>query len=147
MEIVRIAIAGTSGYGPVDEAYNDKLIITDSSISYEYKPHPMAQSGTNIYRKWSYKTNSPLFTEIFKRVADMTPDILYNDEILFVTDIGPTEITVTFGDKHREKANFFCPSEFFLEYFSVIKQLVPACEYTPAVLITSDDYDEEDEVD
>lgn len=145
MEIIRISIAGASGYGPVDETYNDKLTITDSSISYEYKPHEMAQSDTNVYRKWSYKTTSPIFKKIYKQVAAMTPDIIYNDEILFCTDIGPTEITVTFEDKHREKANFFCPSEFFLEYFRVVKQLVPACEYTPAVLITSDDYDDEEE--
>jgi hypothetical protein len=73
----------------------------------------------------------------------MTSDILYNDEILFCTDIGPTGIIATFEDKHREKASFFCPSEFFLDYSRAIKQLVPACEYTPAVLITSDEEDEE----
>lgn len=106
MEIIRISIAVASGYGPVDEAYNDKLTITDSSISYEYKPHEMARSENNIYRKLSYKTTSSIFKEIYKRVVAMTSDILDNDEILFCTDIGPTEIIVTFEDKHREKANF-----------------------------------------
>ena len=144
MEITRIVIKGASGYGPVDEAYEDRVTITDSSISYEYKPHPMSDLETNVYRKWSYKTTSPIFKQIFKEAAAMTPDIIYNDEILFATDIGPTEITVTFEDNHREKANFFCPSEFFLEYFRVIKKLVPACEYTPAVLLTRDDFDEEE---
>lgn len=144
MEITRIVIKGAFGYGPVDEAYEDRVTITDSSISYEYKPHPMSDLETNVYRKWSYKTTSPIFKQIFKEAAAMTPDIIYNDEILFATDIGPTEITVTFEDKHREKANFFCPSEFFLEYFRVIKKLVPACEYTPAVLLTRDDFDEEE---
>lgn len=144
MEITRIVIKGASGYGPVDEAYEDRVTITDSSISYEYKPHPMSDLETNVYRKWSYKTTSPIFKQIFKEAAAMTPDIIYNDEILFATDIGPTEITVTFEDKHREKANFFCPSEFFLEYFRVIKKLVPACEYTPAVLLTRDYFDEEE---
>lgn len=145
MEIIRIVIKGASGYGSVDEAYEDKVTITDSSICYEYKPHPMSNLETNIYRKWSYKTTSPIFNQIFKEVASMTPAIIYNDENLFATDIGPTEITVTFEDKHREKANFFCSSEFFLEYFREIKKLVPACEYTPAVLLTRDDFDEEDE--
>ena len=33
MKITRIAIKGASGYGPVDESYDDKVIITPSSIS------------------------------------------------------------------------------------------------------------------
>lgn len=142
MDIVRIIIKGASGYGSIDEAYEDKITLTPSSISYEYKPHPMSQSETNIYRKWSYKTTSPIFAEIYKRVEAMTPKYLYNDEVLFVTDIGPTTITATFEDKHRETVNYFCPDEFFADYFRLIKQMVPACEYVPAVLITSEDYEE-----
>jgi len=142
MEIVRITIKGASGYGPVDEAYEDKVTITSTSIKYEYKPHPMSNLETNIPRKWSYMTDSPIFAMIFKKVADMTPGILYNDEILMATDIGPTELVVTFEDKHKERASFFVPSEFFLEYFREIKKLVPSTEYVPAVLITSEDDEE-----
>lgn len=57
MKIVRIVIKGASGYGPVDEAYEDKVTLTPSSISYENKPHPCARSDTNIHKKWSYTTN------------------------------------------------------------------------------------------
>lgn len=143
-DIIRIVIKGASGYGPVDEAYEDRLTITPSSISYEYKPHPMSNSETNIYRKWSYKTTSPVFAEIYQKVAEMTPYYLYNDEILMVTDIGPTEITAIFEDGHKEKVNYFAPDEFFREWFLEIKKLVPATEYTPAVVMTSEDYEEED---
>lgn len=38
-EIVKITIKGCSGYGPVDMAYDDKLTLTPTSISYEYKPY------------------------------------------------------------------------------------------------------------
>ena len=144
-DIIRIIIKGASGYGPVDEAYEDKLVITSSSISYEYKPHPMSRSEMNIYRKWSYKTTSPVFKNLFSKVVEMTPHFLYNDETLFATDIGPTSITATFDDKHRETVNYFCPSEFFEEYFRVIKQMVPGCEYTPAVLLTDEDFEDEEE--
>jgi len=92
-DIIKITIKSGSGYGLVDDAYDDKLVVTSSSISYEYKPHPMSNSETNIYRKWSYKTTSPLFSAIFRRVAEMTPRFLYIDEDLFCTDIGPTVIT------------------------------------------------------
>lgn len=57
--------------------------------------------------------------------------------------IGATEIIATFEDKHRESANFFCPSEFFKEYFRLIKKMVPNTEYVPAVFLTEDDYEEE----
>jgi len=36
----------------------------------------------------------------------MTPKYLYSEDILFVTDIGLTEIIATFEDKHRESADF-----------------------------------------
>ena len=145
-DIVRIIIKGASGYGPVEEAYEDKLVITSSSISYEYKPHPESNSKRNIYRKWSYKTTSPMFKEIYGRITKMTPYFLHNREVLFVTDIGPTIITAVFADNHKETVNLFCPSDFFKDYFRTIKRLVPACERTPAVLLTSEDfkYDEGD---
>lgn len=60
-DVIRIKIQGASGYGPVYESYEDKLVITSSSISYEHKPHPMSQSEMNTYGKWSYKTTSPVF--------------------------------------------------------------------------------------
>ena len=44
-----------------------------------------------------------------------------------------------------ETVNYFCPSEFFEEYFRVIKQMVPGCEYTPVVLLTDEDFEDEEE--
>ena len=139
-DIVRIIIKGASGYGSIAEAYEDKLVITASSISYEYKPHPESNLKRNIYRKWSYKTTSPMFKEIYGRITKMTPYFLHNREVIFVTDIGPTIITAVFADNHREKVNLFCPSDFFKDYFRTIKRLVPACERTPAVLQTGEDF-------
>lgn len=144
MNVKKIVIKGASGYGHLDEAYEDKLIITPDSISYEYKPHPESKLGTNIYRKWNYKTTSPLFKELYHQVSEMLPKYLYSEDILFATDIGQTEITATFEDGHREKTNYYCPSEYFAEWFQVIKQMVPACEYIPVVLLTNEDYEQEE---
>ena len=147
MKINRITIKGASGYCCVDEAYEDKISITSSSISYEYKPHPDSNLETNIYRKWSYKTNSPIFEHLFNKIAEKTPDFINNcDDILFATDVGPVQIIATFEDKHRESANFFCPSEFFAEYFRLIKQMIPPTEYIPVTLLTQEDFDDEDVV-
>ena len=143
MDIIRVVIKGASGYGCADDAYEDKVTLTDSSISYEYTPHPMSESEFNVPRKWSYKTDNPLFKCIFNEIATRTPEYLYNDEILFACDIGPTIITATFEDKHKESVNYFCPSEFFAEYFQLIKKLVPSCEDVPEVLKTKEDFAEE----
>lgn len=141
MEIVRIVIKGESGYCPIDEAFTDKVTITENSIKYEYKPHPDSNLETNVARKWSYSTDSPMFKQLFKHVAEMTPKYLYSTDILFATDLGATEITATFEDKHRESVNFFCPSEYFKDYFKLIKEMVPKTEYIPAVLLTDEDYE------
>ena len=57
-EIVRVTIKGFSGYGPYDEGYEDKVIITPDFISYEYVPN--VESETNPKRKWRYSTNSTI---------------------------------------------------------------------------------------
>ncbi len=140
MEIIKIVIKGTSGYGPIDEAYTDKVTITADSISYEYKPHPQSQLETNIYRKWSYRTTSPIFRELYRRVAEMVPQYLTDNVMPFVKDTGKTEIIATYEDGHKKKADYFCSSDFFKEWFLLIKKLVPGCEYVPAVLLTEEDY-------
>ena len=66
-DIIRIIIKGESGYGPVDEAFTDKVTIDLDSIRYEYKP--VVESKINVPRKWSYKTSSPIFQKRFKEVA------------------------------------------------------------------------------
>ena len=37
-DIVRIVIKGASGYCCFDDAFNDKVTLTNDSISYEYIP-------------------------------------------------------------------------------------------------------------
>ena len=57
-DIIRFINKGGSGYGPVDEAYSDKVTIDRDSIRYEYEP--VVGSDINVPRKWSYKTTSPI---------------------------------------------------------------------------------------
>ena len=64
MDVVKITIKGSSGFLSYDETYTDKVIITPDSISYEYKP--AYETDVNPKRKWSYKTSSPIFAELYK---------------------------------------------------------------------------------
>ncbi len=142
-DIIRIVIKGCSGYGPVDEAFSDKVTIDRDSIRYEYKP--VVESEINIPRKWSYKTSSPIFQKLFRDAAAAVEDILGWEEGPFVTDMGITTFTVTYADKSKVTRDFFLPGDEFKECFAIIKQMVPGCEYTPAVLLTSEDYSNGDE--
>ncbi|MBQ8003902.1 MAG: hypothetical protein IJ299_02290 [Oscillospiraceae bacterium] len=136
-EIIRVIIKGASGYCSVDEAYTDKVAITSSSIAYEYIPE--IESEINPKRKWTYKTNSPLFAHVFEAICKMMPEVLFADNIAECTDVGMFDFTVTYEDKTKKNVCYWCMGEEFEDLFKLIKQLVPDTEYVPAVLLTSDD--------
>ena len=135
-DIIRVVIKGSSGYGPVDEAFNDKVTITRDSIRYEYIPY--LASETNPARKWSYKTTSPIFQKEFVELTTLLPKVMTCGGE-FVTDVGAITFTISYSDKSREVQEFYLPGDDFKEVFSVIKKMVPGCEYVPAVLLTSED--------
>ena len=137
MGITKIIIKSSSGYCSAEYAYTDKLIITQESLQYEYFPY-LEFEEQNKHQKWSYKTNSPLYKDWYERVAEMTPEYLNNDEDLFFTDIGPTEITAIFDDMHKQTESFFCPSKYFEKYFSLITEMIPAGENIPELLKIGD---------
>lgn len=142
-DIIKIVIKGASGYCCIDEAFNDKMTITPDSILYEYVP--AVESEMNPKRKWSYKTNSPIFKMQYDLLTSLMPGVTDRDEDIFCTDIGGIEFVITYADKTKFHKTFWTPSDYFESQFKVIKTMVPECEYTPAVLLTSEDFEEEDE--
>ena len=131
-EIVKITIKGCSGYCCYDDAYDDKLILAPTSISYDYVP--LHESELNRTRKWSYKTNSHFFRNAFEQVARMMPDILYANETFLCTDVGMVDFTVTYSDKTRKHIRYWCTGNYFSKCFFIIKKLVPNGEEIPEVL-------------
>lgn len=142
-EIIRIVIKGSSGYCSVEDAFNDKVTITENAISYEYIPY--VASEIHPKRKWSYKTNSPLFKWKFIEIAKMLPEVLKRDMDVLCTDIGGIEFNITYADKTKFKNTYWVPGDEFKELFAAIKSIIPETEYTPAVLLTSEEFGEEEE--
>ncbi|MGO5337813.1 hypothetical protein ACTQZS_13605 [Bilifractor sp. LCP19S3_H10] len=140
MKIIRITIKGSSGYCPVDIAFQDRISLTPHSIEYTYKPY--YQSEMNRPRKWFYKTDSPIFAALYHQVETLLPRYLDSDEKLMYKDLGITEIIVTYEDKSRRTESWCCPSVWFSELFAVIKKMVPACEDVPEVLVTNENEEE-----
>ena len=143
-DIIQIVIKGSSGYGCVDEAFNDKVKITPESISYEYVPY--TETEVNPKRKWSYKTNSPIFKMKYGDIAEMISGIIEKGVEEFHTDLGGIEFNIIYSNKSKFKDTYWVPSDYFEELFVSIKGLVPASEYTPAVLLTSEDYGDEEDI-
>lgn len=140
--IIQIAIKGCSGYGPVDTAYDDKLTLTPTGIRYEYKPY--LESDFNSTRKWSYKTNSPLFKVGFERVAEMIPSILEAEDTFLCTDVGMIDFTVTYEDKSKKHIRYWCTGDEFKECFTAINDLIPQTEMRPEVTrLYSEDIEED----
>ena len=96
-DVIKIVIKGASGYCAYDEAYNDKVTITSESISYEYIP--FMESEINPKRKWTYKTNNPMFQKWYSDIAIMLPGYFEEKITNFCTDIGGIEFILTYSDQ------------------------------------------------
>lgn len=142
-DIIRIVIKGSSGYCCVDEAFNDKVIITEDSISYEYIPY--VESEINHKRKWNYKTNSKIFKLEYCEITKKADEVIQRNIEEVWTDIGDIEFNITFSDKTKFNKTYWVMGDEFKDLFSAIKSIVHETEYTPVVLLTSDDYDEEEQ--
>lgn len=138
--IIKIVIKGSSGFGPGDEAYEDKLSLTCSSIAYEYKP--LFATKNNPVRKWSYRTTSEDFSMAFSQVAQLMPAVLEPEYIAHCCDAGMIDFTVTYADKSKKKKTYWCSGDDFRDLFELIRSLIPQAERTPEVIIISADFEE-----
>lgn len=124
-DIIRIAIKTTSGYGSMEEAYTDKLILFKDSVRYRHLP--LIESETNATRTWSFKTTNPAFQKLFTEACAAVEEILNREEESFVCDAGSITFRVTYADKAVKEREFFL-TNVFQALFDIINQMVPACE-------------------
>ena len=125
----------------------NKVTITESSIDYEYVSviektqidYQEESEFETVEKKWSYKTNSPIFKSIYDEIVQMVPDIVERNPA-FCTDIGGMKFIITYSDNSKIERIFFTNRDYFKDWFSIIKKLVPTTEQIPDVLLTSDDY-------
>lgn len=136
-EIIKICIKGESGYGCIEDAYHDRLVIVPDGMNYEYLP--AVESEINPKRKWKYTTNSPLYEELYKKIAKMVAEIINAEITEKCTDIGGIEFQITYADKSKVNKVYWVSGDCFAELFELIKQIVPECEYTSAGLLRSVD--------
>ena len=142
-KIIKITIQGESGLCFIDDAYTESLVVDAESIWYEYKPN--CENYLNYARKWSYKTMSSNYKDIFKIFAKAIEKILDRDWYVEAKDIGPTSITVTYADKTRKQCIIFLPDDGFNKCAKIIRLAIPPCEDIPKILQIDEDDSEDEE--
>lgn len=143
VRIKKITFESQSCWGTIDEAYKDKLTIKNGEVSYVYKPE--IESEINPYRKWSYKTNSPIVTMLYESLTKNYEAVkALPDE--WCTDILPTVVKFYFEDGHVDLVETYDLSAAE-DFLICVRRLVPETEYMPVCIATSEDYEEDDEND
>ena len=139
--LIKITIKGASGWGPVDLAYDDKLTIKPDEISYERKP--AEESDENPHVKWSYKTNSAYFQNMFGILGDQVSEFEKLEDEVVVTDINPNQVKFFFEDEVLTFTTYFYDG---VEHFvDMVKLMVPGTEDIPYCLPSAEDDDVDDE--
>lgn len=143
MKTKKIVIKSTSGYCPVDYAYNDKLTMTANSITYEYKPYLENDNSLNVRRKWSYKTTSSILSLAFEKIAVVVDEILSRDQEAMYCDCGNIDFIVTYDDGNKVARKFGVPADEFADCFKIIKEIIPVTEDVPEAIRISEDCEDE----
>ena len=132
MKTKKIVIKSTSGFCPVDYAYNDKLTITANSIAYEYKPYLESDNSLNVRRKWSYKTTNSIFSSAFEKIAVAVNEILSRNQKAMYCDSG-----------NKVARELGVPADEFADCFKIIQEIIPVTEDVPEAIRISEDCDDE----
>ena len=147
LSVTKIVIKRSPNFFEEPQFNCNKVTITESSIAYEYVSviektridYQEESQFETLEKKWSYKTNSPIFKSIYDEIVQMVPDIVERNPA-FCTDIGGMKFIITYSDNSKIERIFFTNRDYFKDWFSIIKELVPTTEQIPDVLLTSDDY-------
>lgn len=140
-EIVKIVIRSESGYGCIDDAYEDSITVKPTGISYHYTP--FLESEMNPSCKWSYKAESAAFREKFQHLASVAEEIIPCEEQVIILDAGATDLIVYYSDKTKKVREYFFEDDRADFFFKMLREMIPSFEKMPVLL---DEEDEDDDI-
>ena len=136
--VERITIIGKSGYLEMHRPYRDKVMITSKGIQYQLVNHFQLDPD----QKWTYRTNNPSFQQLFRDAVEMLPGVLEYDESDYVLlDGEPIKLTVTYNKEESVSKEILFPDGVIIDFFRIIRKMVPPLELTPKVLWLPEDID------
>jgi hypothetical protein len=137
-DISKVIISTTSGYCCIDEAYVDRIVITDHSIHYEFKPELLAKMSPI---SWTAKTRDPAYIGLYHKLAEVVLSKLEAPMPIQYCDVGDITLSVVFSDKKRKTQSFLVSPEDLEPCFSIMKQMVRMVTKAPDGML----YEYEDE--
>ena len=135
--IIRIVISGFTDVNSFLNIYDGKLMITQNGI--EYKKAGKFDVNDDSDEKWSYRTNSRKFRELYEELVKIVSEI-FSEEAHMLLDLPSTTISLMLSDKTRLSRNFLFRDYDVMRCFSVVRKMYPQCETIPEGML-DDDYD------
>lgn len=128
-KITKIVIKTQSGYGPAENAYNDKMVVTNDSVSYEYKP--FLETEKNPMVKWNYKPTQETYQDLYQKIGKVAESYFNKQFDYCVMDVGVTGITIVYENGKKKSENFCCFESEFKELFLLLDRLIPVNRLYP----------------
>ena len=139
-EIIKIVIRSESGYGCIDDAYEDSITVKPTGISYHYIP--FLESEMNPSCKWSYKAESAAFREKFQHLASVAEEIIPCEEQVIILDAGATDLIVYYSDKTKKVREYFFEDDRADFFLKMLREMIPSFEKMPVLLEEEDEDDD-----
>ena len=130
-EVKSVTITYESGFGPVSEAYQEKLVITGNSLSYQFIPH--MENKNDEEKAWSYKSSSEFFLKSIRESVNEMVKLIWMEERSDCLDARPITFNILFTDKSKFKRVYLEPVSEFRKILSPLKKLVPQHETMPEI--------------
>ena len=121
-EVTRITIGSSSGYGCIEDAWEDRVVITNHSVHYEFKPE------TQVKLKpisWTAKANGFEHQQLFQELSKAVMTTICSSSLKdFYDDVGMIALSLAFTDKSKKTKHFYVLPEDLEPCFSIMKKIV-----------------------
>lgn len=97
-EVSKITLIGHSGWGPVEEAYEERLTVSAAEVTYRY--HPIKATAENVAHRWRYWTDGSALVNAFENLAAVVVDLVNKQVVPNALDAPELEF---FGGVHGSK--------------------------------------------
>lgn len=154
-KIVKVIIKGTSGYCSIEDAYKEKITITQNKVKYHFLPEILKKDRPEYIDLENYPPRLPetklsmnfganLQCCPFEKVADFALEVLNKQEQGMCCDIGATIITVVYDNGAKLTNTYFEPPDFFFDLFKAVQCLFSTTGIMPETIKTDDMYEDEE---
>ncbi|MCD1146555.1 hypothetical protein LQU94_00300 [Peptoniphilus sp. KCTC 25270] len=126
-QIKKIILKGTSGYCDFKDQFQEKVEITEESITYE-GIFPGKEEKKE--ERWEGET----LPQEFEKIANLFVEGWEKEVALFVTDVGTIEIILVHSDGKEEKKEISMVGHFFQKALEEVRKWIPEGEEVPVLL-------------